>query len=596
MPHFAILNRWQRSVNATGVLLRLASCLAAIIIFGTPLAFAEVSKGHRILMERGLQVQGMVTKDDVFHLNTYSNANYTAIHWLWESNPAQHGTVPGFPWARWVNNETKMPGATEQPYLNQLVALQLGDEWNLNDSGTRDRAVNWFNAIRNQWPNTLLYMNNWGGQVNDAAFGDFVTRAKPDMLCFDTYPFKSTYPTGPPNAPAYGSPTNWYGELRRYRVYALNAGIPSAVYRQTFHAVQDYDQTVYRDPSPSEMNLNTFGALAFGVTTFIDFTYNTGASSLFNQPGGDSNPGPGYHQQTNINRQARNLGKSLVHLVGLDNLPNGGQPTMDIMFLRGKTGPNATDVTPLPSGFVADNNSPNSFSEWELRRNDPYMAGWVVTNLGTKNNGMKGDVIISWFKPLDPAKDEANDAADELYFMVTNGLTGPDGTAEDYKQEIQVNFFADVTPSLQRLNADTGLVEIVPLPIIPSSGGRRKLVIQLDGGAGQLFKFNTGHGFFGTTAALSGDFNQDHVVDASDYTVWRNGLGSTYSQSAYNVWRSNFGAKMVASSSYLSETIPEPMTTTMILTGILTIFTGRRSQAIQTRFRMSNRPSLPQAN
>lgn len=74
-------------------------------------------KGHRILQRRGLQVQGMVTRDDVFHLDTYRNANYSAINWLWESNPSQHGPAPGFPWARWVGDESQMPARVgEQPY------------------------------------------------------------------------------------------------------------------------------------------------------------------------------------------------------------------------------------------------------------------------------------------------------------------------------------------------------------------------------------------------------------------------------------------------------------------------------------------------
>src|SRR5688572_22920410 len=59
-------------------------------------ARAAVSKGHLILIDRGLQLQGMVTRDDVFHLNTYSNANYTSVHWLWDSNPSQLGVAPGF--------------------------------------------------------------------------------------------------------------------------------------------------------------------------------------------------------------------------------------------------------------------------------------------------------------------------------------------------------------------------------------------------------------------------------------------------------------------------------------------------------------------
>jgi hypothetical protein len=528
------------------------------------MAFAQISKGHRILIERGLQTQGMVTRDDVFHLDTYRNANYSTINWLWDSSPSQHGPAPGFPWARWVRNESEMPSAAEQPYLSQLVALQLGDEWHLNDPAVRDRAVNWFNAIRNDWPNTILYMNSFGGQVNDAALADFISRARPDMLSFDTYPWKSAYAgPGQAGAPLGGQPTSWYGDLRRYRVHALNAGLPLASYRQTFHAVQDYDQTVYRDPSPSELRLNTFGALAFGATAFVDFTYNTGASSLFTNPGGDSNPTPLYHEQTAINRQARNLGKSLVRLVGFDNRPNGGLPTTDIMFLRGKTGPNDADVTPLPIGFTPDNALPNRFSEWEARRNDPYMAGWSVTNLGTQNGGERGDVIISWFKPLDAADDDATLVDDQLYFMIVNGFAGPEGTSADYRQRITVNFFNNVTPSLQRLDADSGEINILPLEIIPDTNGRRRLNVELDGGMGALFKFNTGHAFLGTSAALAGDFNNDGEVDAADYVVWREGLGTINNAAAYDTWRRNFGATSaigseVTGSAQRSAFVPEP--------------------------------------
>src|SRR5688572_30198669 len=110
---------------------------------------AQISKGHQILINRGLQVQGMVANSDPFHLNTYTSANYTAVHWLWTSTPSAMGPAPGFPWARWVGDENQMPlQGGEGPYLSQLVNLQLADEWNLNDPATRNRAVNWFNAVR----------------------------------------------------------------------------------------------------------------------------------------------------------------------------------------------------------------------------------------------------------------------------------------------------------------------------------------------------------------------------------------------------------------------------------------------------------------
>jgi len=569
---------WRKTMNR---LLMGVALISAGLGVGASTGRAELSKGHRILIQRGLQTQGMVTANDVFNLATYQNANYSAINWLWDSNVTLHGAAPGFPWVRWVGDENQMPGApgptaAESPYVSQLVALQLGDEWHLNYPAVRDRAVNWFSAVRDQWPQAILYMNSYGGQVNDAALGDFITRARPDMLSFDTYPYRNDYVTHQPNAPAYGSPTSWYSELRRYRVHALNAGIPVAIYRQTFRAIQDYDQTEYRAPSASEQNLNTFGALAFGVTTFIDFTYNTGASTLFTSPGGDSHPTPAYGQQAEINLRARNLGKSLVHLTALNNRPNGADHTTDVMFLRGKheTGPGAFAFNPLPIGFIRDPQATaqEDYSDWVSDRNDPYLRGWVVANLGTKNSGLRGDVTISWFKPLDSTMDNPSDVDDQLYFMVVNALTGPDGTAADYRQEIKLNFLAaPATTSLQRLNSLTGEVEVIPLPVVNT---RRQLTIQLDGGEGQLFKFNTGDPFIGVQP--SADFDVDGDVDGADFMRWQRGFGDMGSAAHghgdanrdlnvdaidFNLWKSRFGGAPGLTS------VPEPAASVLFLVG-----------------------------
>jgi len=40
---------------------------------------------------------------------------------------------------------------------------------------------------------------------------------------------------------------------------------------------------------------------------------------------------------------------------------------------------------------------------------------------------------------------------------------------------------------------------------------------------------------------LPGDYNDNGIVDAADYVVWRKGLGTIYKQNDYNVWRTNFG-------------------------------------------------------
>jgi hypothetical protein len=50
--------------------------------------------------------------------------------------------------------------------------------------------------------------------------------------------------------------------------------------------------------------------------------------------------------------------------------------------------------------------------------------------------------------------------------------------------------------------------------------------------------------------AIPGDFNNNGIVDAADYVVWRNGLGTTYTQTDYNAWRTHFGSTSTPSAAY----------------------------------------------
>jgi hypothetical protein len=73
--------------------------------------------------------------------------------------------------------------------------------------------------------------------------------------------------------------------------------------------------------------------------------------------------------------------------------------------------------------------------------------------------------------------------------------------------------------------------------------------------------------------ALSGDFNHNGQVDAADYAVWRNTLGSTsdlradgdgnlvVDQQDYLLWKSNFGASGSGSNTLA---VPEPATIALL--------------------------------
>jgi hypothetical protein len=81
-------------------------------------------------------------------------------------------------------------------------------------------------------------------------------------------------------------------------------------------------------------------------------------------------------------------------------------------------------------------------------------------------------------------------------------------------------------------------------------------------------------------AVLDGDYNGDGLVDASDYSVWRDSLGSTTNLDAdgdgsgtvdaadFDIWKNHFGESLGGGSGSLSA-VPEPAAMTLVLMGML---------------------------
>src|SRR3954464_12144732 len=103
--------------------------IPAALIIAPPaprLPAQSLSKGYQILLNRGFQIQGLVTKDNGFHLqpallpdNTYTGGyqdiGYNTVNWVFagsgnspNSNVTALGAAPGIPWARWVDQESDM--------------------------------------------------------------------------------------------------------------------------------------------------------------------------------------------------------------------------------------------------------------------------------------------------------------------------------------------------------------------------------------------------------------------------------------------------------------------------------------------------------
>ena len=95
------------------------------------------------------------------------------------------------------------------------------------------------------------------------------------------------------------------------------------------------------------------------------------------------------------------------------------------------------------------------------------------------------------------------------------------------------------------------------------------------------------------TPRLSGDFNDDGIVDAADYTVWRDTLGQTGQDLAadftgpsgtpdgvvdsldYQVWVDHFGETSAGSAAGSAGAVPEPSSIAMLAIGCLMLVGGR---------------------
>jgi hypothetical protein len=79
--------------------------------------------------------------------------------------------------------------------------------------------------------------------------------------------------------------------------------------------------------------------------------------------------------------------------------------------------------------------------------------------------------------------------------------------------------------------------------------------------------------------SLTGDYNNNGKVDAADYVVWRNNVGSTtvlpndpaggtIGNTQYNNWRSHFGQSSGAGSGLGSAAVPEPALISLVAIGL----------------------------
>ena len=102
-------------------------------------------------------------------------------------------------------------------------------------------------------------------------------------------------------------------------------------------------------------------------------------------------------------------------------------------------------------------------------------------------------------------------------------------------------------------------------------------------GYGVLIQGNAGTRRFDTfqidgtlaVTGLAGDYNGNNVVDASDYVVWREGFGTTFTHDDFTIWKTHF-ANTPGGGAAAGLAVPEAVSTVLVFTLVAALLAGRR--------------------
>ena len=187
----------------------------------------------------------------------------------------------------------------------------------------------------------------------------------------------------------------------------------------------------------------------------------------------------------------------------------------------------------LVNGNVVNNTIPDFVTPWDSDA-DSYITNVTAYNLTDTNDGLAGDVIVGFFNPLHESLTNT-DHEDDTYFMVMNGLTDPAGTAADCQQTVRVDFdFANSgIKRLQRISRNTGEIEYVNL--VSDGNSKYHMNVLLQGGTGDLFKFDNG-GWFVSSTPPEVHYTFKEIAPGTWEVLVEVTGDSTAGLSAYEIW------------------------------------------------------------
>lgn len=467
------------------------SLLVCVLVCGceSSQASESLSRGQQLLIEKwGLQIGGdspRFASGGRINMKRWAKSNFTTVYLTPVADCYRLGSPPGVMFGGSSNPNPAMPEAilTDSPdnpnsarkYLQNFVMYKYKDEQGLTAKNIEEARMV-FEGGRRLYPDTLFYISQPGRDDSPSEIRNYMRKARPDILSWCYYPFDGTTYSDYGGAKKLAI-TKYYSYMAKYRLMGME-GIDGTGSKPipVGHWVQAYLNKGHL-ASESEIRLNQFSGWVFGQKITIAWRYNSTSDDyhtiLFSDDK-DARPTKVFGYFAETNRQSRNLGPALVCLT-----------SSDVRCIPGWHR-NQADTT-------VKNPWPRNVRRWNSVA-DPYIKRISATNIGSKNNGLRGDVLVGYFKPLLESMD-GEKFKDQIYFMIVNGLYDLDATAAETQQNIHIefNFGRSGITELQRLSRDTGQVESVPLA--HDSGSRYYLDLVLEGGTGDLFKFNTGAPF-----------------------------------------------------------------------------------------------------
>ncbi|MFH1614815.1 MAG: LamG domain-containing protein [Planctomycetota bacterium] len=428
------------------------------------------NRGQTWQNSRPLTISGMAFCNDAnFVPENYKAANLNMVLTRWEMNIDVNDVYydNGLEWFGALNTYNEIEWVTgENMDFNERIdtygsspgcaGYYIVDEMR---GMTRDDVQVHRDYLVEHEPNLLAVVTAWGIYASaDNLYGSAtrppynyelylrdVLDIKPDVLMFVSYPF------GPDNSP-YGS--QYFKNMKMIRDAAQEANIPYWSWLQAYKNVDPNLGATRREPSESDLRLNMYSNLGYGLTGFSYWFWNVDDPNwAVNNTGlADANHTPRlptYEYCERIVREASNLGPALLELKNIEVYSSGPNCPIEV-----------DDYNSYGSKyFTFDSDDPNS--RWQ----------------------------ISLFEDLNEPNDK--------YFMIGNRDNDYNMNSLQLSNSFTLPFdYPD--RYLDVLDKHTGNVKFIRLDQDANDPNKYNYSATLPGGTGDLFKVYTNGSFAGT--------------------------------------------------------------------------------------------------